>query len=247
MIESPSRNESWRIFDRIAHRYDLLNRLLSFGRDIAWRKKVARLLPERDNLTLLDLATGTADLLFSLCENGTRIGSAVGLDMSAEMLTLAGTKLQKKQPSQPCLFLRSDAQSLPFPDRSFDVVTIAFGIRNIPDVNLALREMTRILKPGGRAIVLEFSLPRNTFVRSGYLFYFRHILPRIGGLISGDSKAYKYLNETVETFPYGRDFCDLMEQAGMNDVNSYTLTFGVATIYTGDAASPMAPDRGKSR
>ncbi|MCB0314807.1 MAG: class I SAM-dependent methyltransferase, partial [Calditrichaeota bacterium] len=121
-----------------------------------------------------------------------------------------------------------------FPADRFDAVTISFGIRNVTDVSRALGEMKRVLKGGGKAIILEFSLPGNALMRSLYLFYFRKVLPRIGGLISGDSFAYRYLNETVESFPYGEAFCDLMRQAGFHQVKMTPLTFGIATIYEGE-------------
>ena len=119
-------------------------------------------------------------------------------------------------------------------DEAFDAVTMAFGIRNVPDVGAALKEIHRVLRPGGRALILEFSLPANRWIRRFYLMYFRHVLPRIGGLISGDGRAYRYLNRTVEDFPYGRAFGDLMCEAGFREIELYPLTFGVATLYQGD-------------
>ena len=222
------------MFDRIAHRYDLLNRLLSFGQDSIWRRKTARLLPDGSDLHLLDLATGTADLMLSLHKYSKRIDFGVGLDMAGKMLTLGREKLLKQKKTDVLTLVRSDACRLPFAEGSFNAVTIAFGIRNVIDVPLALSEMHRILRPNGRALILEFSLPENRFVRRLYLLYFRHILPAVGAIISGDNQAYRYLNETVETFPYGEEFCRLMEQAGLTNVKANRLTFGVATIYQGD-------------
>ena len=129
--------------------------------------------------------------------------------------------------------LTGDAMSSPAPDASADVVTISFGIRNVLDVPTALRDMKRVLVPGGKVMILECSVPANPVVRWGYLLYFRHILPRLGGLVSGDRKAYRYLNRTVETFPCGEAFCDLMRQAGFEDVRAEPMTFGVATLYIG--------------
>lgn len=231
----PSRQDVWRMFDRIAHRYDLLNRLLSFRQDVAWRKRLARLLPDRPDLRVLDLATGTGDVLLSLHHNSGRVQSGVGVDMAGKMLAIGHEKIAARDLSKTLRMVRGDAMTIAFDDASFDAVTIAFGIRNVLDVCEALREMRRVLRPGGRALVLEFSLPGNALFRAGYLFYFRHVLPRIGGLISGDSYAYRYLNETVESFPYGEAFCALMRDAGFADVRAHPLTFGIATIYEGSA------------
>jgi demethylmenaquinone methyltransferase/2-methoxy-6-polyprenyl-1,4-benzoquinol methylase len=230
---SPSRAESWRMFDRIARRYDLLNRLLSCRCDVAWRNKVAEYLPDRSNQCVLDIATGTADLLLSLFRRSRQVGSGIGIDMSPKMLELAREKIAGRQLDNKISLVRADALRLPFANGSFDAVTIGFGIRNVPDVPAALAEMHRVLKPGGKVLVLEFSLPRNRLMRRLYPFHLRGIIPRLGALISGDGYAYRYLNETVETFPYGDQFCDLMKQAGFCNVSAVPLTFGIATIYHG--------------
>jgi demethylmenaquinone methyltransferase/2-methoxy-6-polyprenyl-1,4-benzoquinol methylase len=230
----PSRKEVWKMFDRIAHRYDLLNRLLSAGQDVVWRKKVGKFLPQKQKLHVLDVATGTADLLIYMRETNPAVASGVGIDMAEQMLAIGREKLAKKGLDQQFTLRTGNAEAIPFSDNQFDAATISFGIRNVTDVPKALREMHRVLKPGGRALILEFSLPNNNLLRTLYLFYFRNILPKIGGLISGDFYAYKYLNNTVETFPYGKDFCKLMEDAGFNNVRMTPLTFGIATIYYGD-------------
>lgn len=222
------------MFDRIAHRYDLLNRLLSLGQDVVWRNRVARHLPEKSGQQVLDLATGTADQLISLFRKSKRVGGGIGIDMAENMLALGRSKLQKRGLDAFLKLQIGDAAAIPFPENTFDAVTISFGIRNVNDVLQALQEMRRVLQPGGRALILEFSLPQNRFLRRIYLFYFRHILPRIGGLISGDRYAYRYLNETVETFPYGKDFCDLLWKVGFDAVKMTPLSFGIATIYQGD-------------
>ncbi len=233
-VQNHSRKEVWKMFDRIAHRYDLLNRLLSFGQDVIWRKRVAKHLPDRREMHLLDVATGTGDLLITLFEQNPNIQSGVGIDMAEKMLEFGRPKLQKRGVAERFSLLTGNAMDIPFAENTFDATTISFGIRNVADVLTGLTEMRRVLKNGGRAIVLEFSLPKNKLMRRLYLFYFRHILPRLGGLISGDSFAYRYLNETVETFPYGEDFCDLMRAAGFKNVQLTPLTFGIATIYQGD-------------
>ena len=222
------------MFDRIAPRYDLLNRLLSGGRDVAWRKRLARHLPPGEDLRVLDLATGTGDVLIMLDQASGRIGSGLGVDMAGEMLALGQRKLERGGLTGRFTLARADATVIPAADDSVDAVTIAFGIRNVDCVEKALAEMRRVLKPGGRALILEFSLPSNRLFRAGYLFYFRHVLPGIGGLISGDRQAYRYLNETVESFPYGEAFIQLMERQGFHSVKEHPLTFGIASIYEGE-------------
>ncbi len=222
------------MFDRIAHRYDLLNRLLSMRQDVAWRKKLTRYLPDYQPLWLLDLATGTGDVAITLLRHSSRVNRALGIDMSEKMLEEGRAKLEKLQLTESIRLQTGDATALEMDDNTFDVTTIAFGIRNVMDPSVSLKEMIRVLKPGGRSLILEFSLPENALMRKLYLFYFRHVLPRIGALISGDSYAYNYLNQTVETFPYGRAFCRLMEEAGFRNVIAHPLTFGIATIYQGD-------------
>ena len=231
---TPSRTAVWKMFDRIAHRYDLLNRLLSFGQDVVWRKRVARHLPELTEMHILDIATGTGDLLITLHQHNGKVASGVGIDLAEKMLAFGQKKLVQRRLNNVLALQIGDAMDIPFPEASFHAVTIAFGIRNVEQVEKALAEMFRVLKPGGRALILEFSLPENILFRKLYLFYFRHILPRIGGLISGDSIAYRYLNQTVESFPYGNEFCDLMRAAGFRQVKHTPLTFGIATIYQGD-------------
>lgn len=222
-----------RMFDRIAPRYDLLNHLLSFNRDKAWRRRMAALLPTRTNLKLLDLATGTGDQLLALYNTG-KIVSGVGLDPAEKMLEIGKQKIARLGLGDKLTLSVGSGEEIPFADKSFDVVTISFGIRNVTDVAKSLREMHRVLKADGRALILEFSLPRSRVIRAGYLFYFRHILPTLGGIISGDREAYKYLNQTVETFPHGEDFAALMREAGFESVKATPLTFGVASIYQGD-------------
>jgi demethylmenaquinone methyltransferase/2-methoxy-6-polyprenyl-1,4-benzoquinol methylase len=233
----PSRCEVWRMFDRIAHRYDLLNRLLSFGLDVRWRNRMAGFLAARGNQHLLDLATGTADQLLALMDRSGCISRATGMDMAEAMLERGREKVKRRGLDPVVRLETGDAVHIPSPDDAFDVVTISFGIRNVEDVGGSLKEMHRVLKPGGRALILEFSMPANRCVRTGHLFYLRHILPRIGGMVSGDFEAYRYLNRTIESFPYGREFCALMETAGFRETKAHAQTFGVATIYQGDKAT----------
>lgn len=226
--------DTWRMFDRIAARYDLLNRLLSFRRDVAWRKRLCRHLPDRGGQRVLDLATGTADVLLSLFKNNAKVRSGVGMDPSAKMLALAKDKVEARHLGDKVHMLRSDAACIALEDGTFDAATMAFGIRNVADVGAALREIHRVLKPAGRALILEFSLPEGRCFRALYLFYFRHVLPRAGALVSGDGDAYRYLNASVEEFPYGQAFADLMRAAGFANVEAFPLTHGIATLYQGD-------------
>jgi len=230
---SPSRRDNWKMFDRIAGRYDLLNHLLSANIDKRWRQVVARHLPERDNLRVLDLACGTADQLLTLHDSG-RVSAGIGLDLAENMLALGRTKIAARGLEQSLVLKTGNAEDIPFEDEQFDAVSISFGIRNMVNVMQALTEMDRVLKPHGRALILEFSLPTNRLLRPLYLFYLRRILPTLGRIISGDSGAYRYLNETIEAFPYGDEFCRMMRLAGFAKAGAYPLTFGIATVYVGD-------------
>ena len=236
----PSRTEVWKMFDRIAHRYDFLNRFLSAGQDVSWRKKMAKHLPEGEGLYLLDLATGTADQILFFLKASKRISKADGMDLSVGMLDHGREKIQKLGLDGTITLSEGNTIDIPAKEQTYDVASISFGIRNVTDVHQGLSEMFRVLKPGGRALILECSLPENALVRKGYLFYFRHVLPKIGGIVSGDSYAYNYLNKTVESFPCGQAFCDLMSAAGFSEVKAHPLTLGIATIYQGDR-----PDQGE--
>lgn len=224
---------SWLLFNKIAHRYDFLNWLLSFNQDKRWRKKLLPFI-SGENLDLADIGTGTGDLLFSLTQGlGNRAKSAVGVDMSKAMLDIAKKKKARKNIAISVEFLLGDAMQLPLQTEKFDVVTMAFSIRNVEEPLVALKELHRVLKHQGQVLILEFSLPQNSIVKWVYLFYFRYILPYLGGLISGNVKAYRYLNTTVEAFPYGDAFIQLLNEAGFSKAEAHPLTFGIATIYVG--------------
>ena len=233
-IPETSVAESWKMFDRIAERYDVLNRVLSFRRDVAWRKFLYEKLPDGCGLKVLDLATGTGDVLLGLAAAGDKVAAGVGVDKSAKMLAVGKRKVEERRLTRAVTLLRGDASALGVMGESFDVATMAFGIRNVPNVPEALREIWRVLKPEGRVLILEFSLPRNRIIRGLYLFYFRNILTRIGAFVSGDRHAYRYLNRTVEEFPRGEAFCSILREAGFKNVQAHPLTVGVATLYEGD-------------
>lgn len=214
------------MFDRIAPTYDRLNRLLSFGTDKRWRKKLTASLQGAQRV--LDLASGTGDQLLEIFDHVDSVTFGLGADLSKEMLVFGKKKLVGSAE-----VVQADATFLPLQHESFDAVTISFGIRNVVHYEAGLKEMHRILKPGGRCVILEFGLPSNPVMRSGYLLYFRYILPIIGGWISGDKAAYHYLNKTVEKFPYNREFTVKMETAGFSDVSAEALSGGIAYLYTG--------------
>lgn len=229
----PPKTESPRMFDRISRRYDLLNHLLSFGQDIVWRRAVAKIVASGPHDRVLDLACGTCDLLLAAFQKAPDIELGIGIDPARKMLALGAEKASSKPYSDRVSLAVGDGMALPMVDDGVDCAMISFGIRNIPETSTALRELHRVLAPGGRLIVLEFSLPSNRTIRQLYLCYFRHILPRIGGLISGDSKAYSYLNKTVEGFFEPQEFRKLLQEAGFDEIQIRPLTFGVATIYVG--------------
>ena len=228
------KSQSWQMFNAISPKYDQLNRVLSLGLDRSWRKYLAVWLPNRRNLKLLDLATGTGDVPLALLKRSKDIESVCGIDLAEEMLKIAKHKVRDAQLTDKISFQNGDAQAIPYPDETFDVATIAFGIRNMPIPEKVLEEMFRVLKKGGRAIILEFSLSKNFLFRGLQLFYLRQIVPLIGGMVSGNFQAYRYLNQTIEKFPYGEAFCDLMADAGFQVINVQPLTWGIATIYKGD-------------
>ncbi len=221
------------MFDRIAPTYDLLNHLLSLGWDYSWRRRTAQQLRDDQALKILDLATGTGDLLLSILQAHTHIARAVGLDVSEKMLDLCCEKLRRRGLAQRVELVCADAAATPFPAGTFDVATMGFGIRNTADAAKTLREIHRILRPGGTALILEFSLPRHRAWRWCYLKYLRLVVPCVGALISADRHAYRYLHESIEGFYQAEAFCALMREAGFGAVSAVPLTFGVASIYRG--------------
>lgn len=237
-VSNCDRGRVGEMFARIAPTYDLLNHILSLGRDLAWRRRVAGLLGTCERARVADLATGTGDLLIALLRRHPELTGAVGLDFSEPMLAVSRNKLRRARFADRAELLCADASATSFSDGTFDAVTMGFGIRNTLDVRTTLREIHRILKPGGVALILEFSLPRNRVVRWCHLKYLRHGVPLIGALISGDRQAYRYLNESIEAFHPPGEFCRLMAEAGFAQVSATPLTWGVASIYRGQ--KPLA-------
>jgi demethylmenaquinone methyltransferase/2-methoxy-6-polyprenyl-1,4-benzoquinol methylase len=239
-VPGPSREGVGAMFDRIAPRYDFLNRVLSMGMDVGWRRAVRRALPEGAPLRVLDVATGTADLLLELAREP-RVTELLGVDISEEMLAVGRTKLDRLPEGTSGELRTGDALDLAAYRGQFDAVSIAFGIRNVLDVDKALREMTGTLRPGGRVLVLEFSEPEGPLFAPLYRTYRKHLLPRVGGLVSGDTDAYRYLDETIASFPSGEAFLDKMRAAGLIDVEQQPLAFGAVSLYLGTQPASEEP------
>lgn len=230
------------MFDRIARRYDLLNRLMSFGVDRRWRKKTVAALALDSGGRVLDLATGTADLALAIADTHPD-AQVVGVDPSTGMLDVGRRKVERRGLEQRVSLEVGDAQALRFDSGSFDAVCIAFGIRNVPDRPLALREMARITRPGGRVAILELSEPRGGVMAPLARFHIHTLVPRLGAFLSG-AREYRYLQESIAAFPPAEEFADMMRAAGMDVLAVEPLTFGVCHLYVGTPRTPgaMAPD-----
>jgi len=218
------------MFDNISDNYDGLNRVISLGRDVAWRKKVIRWVDETKPQSILDIATGTGDLAIQFAEN-TNAKKIVGLDLSEGMLKVARKKAVKKDVAH-IDFIKGDSEALPFEDQSFDAITVSFGIRNFENLEKGLSEIHRVLKTGGIFVILETSVPTKFPFKQGYYLYTKNILPLVGRLFSKDKVAYKYLSESASVFPFGEALNNILEQIGFKEVKNKPQTFGVATIYT---------------
>jgi demethylmenaquinone methyltransferase / 2-methoxy-6-polyprenyl-1,4-benzoquinol methylase len=215
------------MFSRVARRYDLANHVLSLGVDFVWRARAARLVESWQAKRILDLATGSGDLALALTR---RLPEAkvTAADFSPKMIQIARSKGVREA-------IIADALQLPFPQQSFDCITIAFGLRNIVDWDAALREMLRVLSPGGHILVLDFSIPKSAF-RAPYRFYLHRFLPALAGLLTGEKEAYEYLADSIEEFPSGADMLRLIEANGFKDAKAREMTGGVVTIYSAIAA-----------
>ena len=219
------------MFDNIAGNYDFLNHFLSMGIDIRWRKKAIRELKKDQPKTLLDIATGTGD--FALEAMSLNPDKITGLDISAGMLEVGREKIKKKNLSDKITMQLGDSENLPFETNTFDAITVAFGVRNFERPKVGLTEMYRVLKPGGKVAIIEFSKPRKFPIKQLYFFYFLKVLPLIGRIVSKDHRAYSYLPESVRAFPDGEDFLQILRGIGYTELKSIPLTFGIASLYIG--------------
>ncbi len=220
------------MFNNIAYRYDFLNFFFSIGIDTSWRKKVVSILETVNPETLLDVATGTGDLAIAGSELNVR--HIHGVDISEGMLEIGRRKLEKAGLENVITLEVGDSENLHFESNSFDAVTVAFGVRNFENLEKSLKEMYRVLKPGGKLIVLEFSQPEHFPIRQLYGVYFKHILPGIGRVVSKDKNAYSYLPESVGKFPYGKKFTSILDSCQFKNTNDERLSCGIASIYTGE-------------
>jgi demethylmenaquinone methyltransferase/2-methoxy-6-polyprenyl-1,4-benzoquinol methylase len=218
------------MFDTISGNYDNLNRVISFGIDVKWRKKVLKMIGKSHPKTILDIATGTGDLAILMAQ--TKAEKIIGLDISAGMLEVGVQKIANKNLSKTIEMVLGDSENIPFEDDYFDAITVAFGVRNFENLEKGLSEILRVLKPNGTFVILETSVPDKTPYKQGYHFYSTNILPLIGKLFSKDNVAYGYLSESAAAFPYGEKLNNILRKIGFIDVVALPQTFGVATIYS---------------
>ena len=220
------------MFDSISGKYDFLNHFLSLGIDIRWRKKAVKMLRDIQPKQILDIATGTGDFAIeSLKLNPEKV---IGVDISEGMLNVGRNKMKKRGYSNIIDMQSGDSENLHFEDNTFDAVIVAFGVRNFENLEKGLSEMNRVLRPGGRAIILEFSKPTVFPFKQLYNFYFRWILPKIGKIVSKEIAAYTYLPESVKEFPYGNDFLKILGETGYKNTKCKPLTLGISSIYVGE-------------
>ncbi|MBX7225403.1 MAG: bifunctional demethylmenaquinone methyltransferase/2-methoxy-6-polyprenyl-1,4-benzoquinol methylase UbiE [Chitinophagales bacterium] len=225
------KQEVEQMFDAIAPKYDLLNSILSFGVDKGWRKRVIRILKQLQPHSILDVATGTGDLVIAMAKSGLQAEKFIGFDLSEQMLNFGKTKIHQEGLSEKIEMVKGDGEKMPFQTGMFDAVTASFGVRNFGNLKQGLSEMHRVLRPNGDMLILEFSKPTNKLFKSLYYFYFCNVLPLIGKLVSKDARAYTYLPESVDAFPSGKDFVVILEEIGFKNIQCIPLTFGISTIY----------------
>ena len=218
------------MFDNISGNYDSLNRVISFGIDVKWRKKVLEIVTNKNPETILDIATGTGDLAILMTQTNAK--KIIGLDISMGMLDVGRKKIKALNLDSRIEMMVGDSENMPFENNSFDSITVAFGIRNFETLEKGLSEILRVLKPNGVFVILETSVPKKTPYKQGYAFYTKNILPLIGKLFSKDKKAYGYLQESAANFPYGETLNNILTKIGFIDVIAVPQTFGVATIYS---------------
>lgn len=230
--EQSKKEQVTTMFDNIAPKYDFLNHFLSLNIDKLWRKKAIKQVKLSKPATILDIATGTGDLAIKTAQH-IDVEKIIGIDISSGMLNLGKEKIKKLHLTEKIEFRLGDAENMEFPDESFDAVMVSFGVRNFENLDKGLQEIYRVLKKDGRLVVLEFSQPTAFPIKQLYWFYSYKILPVFGRLFSKDNRAYTYLPESVEAFPYGKAFTKRLQQANFSSAAQQTLSFGIATIYTG--------------
>jgi demethylmenaquinone methyltransferase/2-methoxy-6-polyprenyl-1,4-benzoquinol methylase len=223
------KEEVAQMFDNISGNYDQLNRMISFGADVKWRKKVLKMVSDAQPKTILDIATGTGDLAILFAQ--TKAEKIVGLDISVGMLDVGRDKIKRLNLQDRIEMIVGDSENLPFENGTFDVVIVSFGIRNFENLEKGLAEILRVLTPNGQLIVLETSVPDKFPFKQGYNFHTKVVLPTIGKLFSKDKRAYTYLSESANAFPFGQKLCDIFAKVGFKKADFYKQTMGVATIY----------------
>ena len=230
--EESKKSQVGKMFDNIAPYYDFLNGFLTLGIDSSWRRKAIGSIKNRDAQNILDVATGTADMTLEINKqlNPEKI---IGMDLSNEMLEIGRQKVQKKRLDKLITLDQGDSENLQYQDNTFDAVTVAFGVRNFENLEQGLKEIKRVLKPDGQLVVLEFSKPTIFPFKQLFNMYFKYILPRIGSLTSKDSKAYHYLYESVQVFPDGDDFLNVLQSTGFKSYQCKKLSLGICSIYSG--------------
>ncbi len=219
------------IFNDIAPQYDALNHLLSWGIDKGWRKRALKSIEHPEEKRVLDVACGTGDFSVAAVKAGMK--NVIGIDISEKMVEIGRQKVRRLGLEKQIDLQEGDSEQMVFEDASFDAVTVAFGVRNFENLEKGLKEIRRVLKPGGKAVILEFSMPVRFPVKQLYTFYFCRILPFVGGLMSGNKGAYAYLPASVRSFPQGEEFLSILKTCGFTTVSSRRFTFGIASLYCG--------------
>jgi len=232
--ETSKKDQVAEMFDNIAHSYDFLNHFFSLGIDKLWRKKALQILKKENPDTILDVATGTGDFALQAIKNGVpKSGKITGLDISNGMLEIGRKKISKRSLSERIEMVQGDSENLPFEDNTFDATMVAFGVRNFQNLPAGLKDMNRVIKEGATCVVLEFSKPKKFPIKQLFGFYFKRVMPFLGKLVSKDSRAYTYLPESVDAFPEGQAFLDIMHECGYKNCQQKMLFGGVASIYWG--------------
>jgi demethylmenaquinone methyltransferase/2-methoxy-6-polyprenyl-1,4-benzoquinol methylase len=218
------------MFNNVSSNYDFLNRVLTFGMDMRWRKKVVQIVSRKNPESILDIATGTGDFAIMLSKLNPK--EIIGLDISKGMLAVGIRKVKEKNLDQLIDMVLGDSEKLPFPNNRFDAITVGFGVRNFENLDKGLQEIFRVLKPNGIFVVLETSQPEGFPVKQLFKLYSKYMIPTIGKIFSKDKRAYSYLPESAAVFPYGKKFNNILEKNGFNNATNESLTFGAASIYT---------------